>query len=91
MTASAFPCTCEQRATAAFMSAAGTRSTRWRPSPVPAAAFRWSIHATLPRAEALALICGFFATGMPPEIDGTVTLGDGKIGQDARWVEQDGI
>jgi hypothetical protein len=48
-------------------------------------------HATLPRAEALALICGFFATGAPPEIDGTVTLANGEIAQDAQWVEQGGI
>jgi hypothetical protein len=48
-------------------------------------------HATLPRAEALALICRFFATGVPPEIEGTVALAGGEMARDARWVEQDGI
>jgi len=48
-------------------------------------------HAALPRAEALALICRFFATGVPPEIEGTVALAGGEIARDARWVEQDGI
>jgi hypothetical protein len=48
-------------------------------------------HATLPRADALTLVRGFFATGAPPEIDGTVALADGEVASDARWVEHDGI
>jgi hypothetical protein len=47
--------------------------------------------ATLPRAEALALICGFFATGVPPEIDGTVTLAGGEIARHTLWLEQERI
>ena len=48
-------------------------------------------HATLPRAEALALISGFFVKGVPPTIDSAVTLAGGEIARDARWVEYDGI